>query len=91
MDSLSNVPEYSVGDLAGAIKGVLRENFGRVRVRGEITECKRYPSGHINLSIKDSEAKITYCPTERMWATVLTKPIQGAQFQLEAGMLSSWQ
>jgi len=58
MDSLSNVPEYSVGDLAGAIKGVLRENFGRVRVRGEITECKRYPSGHIYLSIKDSEAKL---------------------------------
>ena len=58
MDSATNVPEYSVGDLAGAIKAVLRESFGRVRVRGEITECKRYPSGHIYLSIKDSDAKL---------------------------------
>ncbi|MCX7371202.1 MAG: exodeoxyribonuclease VII large subunit, partial [Alphaproteobacteria bacterium] len=36
-----NIPEFGVSDIAGAIKGVLRENFGRVRVRGEITECKR--------------------------------------------------
>jgi len=29
-----------------------------VRVRGEITECKRYPSGHIYLSLKDETAKL---------------------------------
>ncbi|WP_160121977.1 exodeoxyribonuclease VII large subunit [Rhodovarius lipocyclicus] len=58
MESQTNMPEFAVGELAGAIKGVLREAFGRVRVRGEITECKRYPSGHIYLSLKDADAKL---------------------------------
>ena len=58
MDTVTNVPEYAVSELSGAIKGVLREAFGRVRVRGEITECKRYPSGHIYLSLKDADAKL---------------------------------
>ena len=43
---------------AGAIRRTLEGTFGRVRVRGEITEMKRYPSGHIYLSLKDAEAKI---------------------------------
>ncbi len=58
MDTVTNVPEYNVSELSGAIKGVLKEAFGRVRVRGEITECKRYPSGHIYLSLKDADAKL---------------------------------
>lgn len=53
-----NVPEYSVSEIAGAVKRTLEEGFGRVRVRGEITELKRYPSGHIYLSLKDEGAKI---------------------------------
>ena len=54
----SNAPEYSVSDIAGAIKRTLDQAFGRVRVRGEITELKRYPSGHIYLSLKDENAKL---------------------------------
>ncbi|MCS6931156.1 MAG: exodeoxyribonuclease VII large subunit, partial [Acetobacteraceae bacterium] len=54
----SNIPEYSVSEIAGAIQATLRGAFGRVRVRGEITECRRYPSGHVYLSLKDAEAKL---------------------------------
>jgi exodeoxyribonuclease VII large subunit len=54
----SNIPEYAVGEIAGAIRRTLEGAFGRVRVRGEITECKRYPSGHIYLSLKDENAKL---------------------------------
>ncbi|HYZ34296.1 MAG TPA: exodeoxyribonuclease VII large subunit, partial [Crenalkalicoccus sp.] len=53
-----NVPEYAVSEIAGAIRRTLEGAFGRVRVRGEITECKRYPSGHIYLSLKDENAKL---------------------------------
>ena len=53
-----NVPEYSVGDIAGAVKRTLETAFGRVRVRGEITEMKRYPSGHTYLALKDEQAKL---------------------------------
>ncbi|WP_230880619.1 exodeoxyribonuclease VII large subunit [Bombella sp. ESL0385] len=54
----SNIPEYSVGAISSAIKRVLEGSFGRVRVRGEITEMKRYASGHIYLSLKDEGGKI---------------------------------
>ncbi|MDF7674335.1 exodeoxyribonuclease VII large subunit [Acetobacteraceae bacterium ESL0697] len=59
VSKLSNITEYSVSDISGAIKRTLEGAFGRVRVRGEITELKRYPSGHIYLSLKDESAKIS--------------------------------
>ncbi len=54
----TNVPEYSVTEISGAVKRTLETGFSRIRVRGEITELKRYPSGHIYLSLKDENAKI---------------------------------
>src|SRR6195952_849910 len=55
----TNLPEYSVSEISGAVKRTLEGAFGRVRVRGEITELKSYPSGHIYLSLKDEGAKIS--------------------------------
>ncbi len=55
---LSNLPEYTVSEISSAVKRTLEENFGRVRVRGELTEVKRYPSGHIYFSLKDEGGKI---------------------------------
>ena len=56
--AVTNVPEYTVTEISGAVKRTLEGQFGRIRVRGEITECKRYPSGHIYLSLKDEGGKI---------------------------------
>lgn len=53
-----NVPEYTVSEISGAIRRTLEGTFGRVRVRGEITEFKRYPSGHVYFSLKDERGKI---------------------------------
>ncbi|EHH69117.1 exodeoxyribonuclease VII large subunit [Gluconobacter morbifer] len=53
-----NVPQYSVSEISGAIKRTLESGFGRVRVRGEVTELKRYASGHVYLSLKDEGGKI---------------------------------
>ena len=55
---ISNVPEYTVSEVSGAVKRTLEGAFGRIRVRGEITELKRYPSGHIYFSLKDEGGKI---------------------------------
>ena len=55
---LSNVPEYTVSEISGAVKRTLEGAFGRVRVRCEITELKRYPSGHTYFSLKDEGGKI---------------------------------
>ncbi len=54
----TNVPEYTVSEISGAVKRTLEGAFGRVRVRGEITELKRYSSGHIYFSLKDEGGKL---------------------------------
>src|SRR3954463_7540704 len=54
----TNIAEYTVSEISGAVKRALEGAFGRVRVRGEITEFKRYPSGHLYFSLKDEGAKI---------------------------------
>jgi exodeoxyribonuclease VII large subunit len=54
-----NVPEFTVSEISGAVKRTLEGNFGRIRVRGEVTELKRYPSGHIYFSLKDEGAKLS--------------------------------
>ena len=58
-EAVSNLPEYSVSEISGAVKRTLEGAFGRVRVRGEITEFKRYPSGHLYFSLKDEGGKIS--------------------------------
>jgi exodeoxyribonuclease VII large subunit len=55
----TNLPEFTVSEISGAIKRTLEGEFGRVRVRGEITEMKRYPSGHIYFSLKDESSKLS--------------------------------
>src|ERR1700743_1809575 len=59
LGAVYNVPEFTVSEVSGAVKRTLETTFGRVRVRGELTEVKRYPSGHIYLSLKDEAAKIS--------------------------------
>ncbi len=59
LGSASNVPEYTVSEISGAVKRTLETTFGRVRIRGELTEVKKYPSGHIYLSLKDEGGKIS--------------------------------
>ncbi|CAI3943523.1 Exonuclease VII [Commensalibacter papalotli (ex Botero et al. 2024)] len=59
-DSMTdNIPEFTVGDISTAIKRILEGNFSRVKVRGEVTELKQYPSGHIYFSLKDEQGKLT--------------------------------
>ena len=42
-----NVAEYSVSELAVALKRTLEDGYGHVRVRGEISGFKRAASGHL--------------------------------------------
>lgn len=51
-----NLPEYTVSTLSGALKRTVEDNFGRVRVRGEISGLKQAASGHVYLTLKDDKA-----------------------------------
>ncbi len=52
----SNQPEYTVSELAAALKRSIEENFSLVRVRGEISGFKRHGSGHWYFALKDADA-----------------------------------
>jgi len=51
-----NIPAYSVGELSAALKRAIEENYGWVRVRGEVSGFKRAASGHLYFSLKDDKA-----------------------------------
>ena len=51
-----NVLEYSVSELAAALKRTLEDSYGYVRVRGEVSGFKRHSSGHCYFALKDDAA-----------------------------------
>ncbi len=53
-----NTPEYSVSEIAGALKRTVENAFGQVRVRGELTGFKRHASGHWYGAMKDERAVV---------------------------------
>ncbi|MBA2919190.1 exodeoxyribonuclease VII large subunit [Sphingomonas sp. MAH-20] len=60
-----NAPALSVSELAFALKRVVEDSFGMVRLRGEISGYKRAASGHAYLTLKDDKA----CIDAVMWKT----------------------
>ncbi len=86
---VSNIPEYSVTEISGAVKRTLEGSFGRVRVRGEVTEAKRYPSGHIYFSLKEESCKLSAVA----WKTAVSRlgllPENGVEV-IAQGKLSSY-
>ncbi|HEX4692912.1 exodeoxyribonuclease VII large subunit [Sphingomonas sp.] len=53
----NSAPE-SVSELSGRLKRMVEGEFGRVRLRGEISGYKRAASGHVYLCLKDDAAVI---------------------------------
>lgn len=53
-----NAQPLSVSEISGALKRVVEDRFGHVRIRGEISGFKRAASGHIYLALKDDKANI---------------------------------
>ena len=52
----SNLAEYTVSELSQALKRSIEDDFGYVRVRGEISGFKRHGSGHCYFALKDADA-----------------------------------
>lgn len=53
-----NAPPLSVSELSGLLKRTVEDQFGHVRLRGEISGFKRAASGHFYLALKDDNAVI---------------------------------
>ena len=85
----SNVPEFSVGELAFSLKKTLEENFGRVRVRGELSRVSIAGSGHMYSSLKDDNAVIDAVCWKGNLSRLSVKPEEGLEV-ICVGKISSY-
>ncbi len=53
-----NAAALSVSEISAALKRVVEDQFGFVRVRGELSGVKRAASGHLYLALKDENARL---------------------------------
>ena len=54
---LNNVVEWTVSELSAALRKTVEDNYGYVRVRGEVSGFKgASPSGHCYFRLKDDKA-----------------------------------
>src|SRR5919112_2404750 len=76
----SNAPEWSVSDLAGALKRTLEEAFGYVRLRGEISGYRGpHSSGHAYFCLKDQNARIDAVIWKGAFAKLGIRPEEGME------------
>jgi exodeoxyribonuclease VII large subunit len=74
-----NLPELSVSDLSQALKRTVEDAFGRVRVRGEISQPKIPGSGHCYLRLKDDAAVLDGVIWRGTLAKLSLRPEEGLE------------
>ncbi|WP_188516539.1 exodeoxyribonuclease VII large subunit [Alsobacter metallidurans] len=77
-DTVSNVPEWSVSELSGALRRTLEDAYGHVRVRAELGKVTVHGSGHVYLDLKDDKS----CLAGVIWRGAAAK----MRFRPEMGM-----
>jgi exodeoxyribonuclease VII large subunit len=76
----TNAPEWSVSDLAGALKRTLEDAFGHVRLRGEISGFRGpHSSGHVYFCLKDDSARIDAVIWKGTYGRLRFKPQEGIE------------
>ena len=70
---------YSVSEISQALKRVVEDNFGQIRVRGEISGWKVAASGHAYLKLKDDGAVIDGVCWKGVMAKMPFRPEDGME------------
>ena len=79
-ESQPNVAEFTVTELSAALKRTVEDNFGYVRVRGEISGYKGpHGSGHVYFALKDQTAKIDGVIWKGVFGRMRVKPEEGME------------
>ena len=74
-----NIPEYSVTELSTALKSTIEDNFGYVRIKGELSGINNHSSGHIYLTLKDENAVINGIIWRSSVAKIKIRPEEGLE------------
>ena len=86
----ANVAEFTVSELAFAIKRVLEDGFGYVRLRGEISGFRGpHSSGHCYFALKDDKAKIEAVIWRATYQRLRIKPEEGMEV-IAQGRITSY-
>ncbi len=88
-DLATNTPEYSVSEIAGALKRTVEAAFGQVRVRGELSGFRRQPSGHWYGALKDERAVVDLVMFKGSAATLSFRPEDGMEI-IATGKLTTY-
>jgi exodeoxyribonuclease VII large subunit len=76
----TNAPEISVSELAQALKRTVEDRFGRVRVRGEISNYRGpHSSGHAYFSLKDANARLDAVVWKGTLSRLRARPQEGLE------------
>jgi len=74
---MKNIPEFSVSEITNLTKNILEENFGLIRVKGEISKVKDF-KGHYYFSLKDENFVLN--------SVCWSRNVQYLNFKPEEGM-----
>ena len=85
----ANLHEFTVSELAGAIKRTIETNFDRVRVRGELGRVTIARSGHMYADIKDDKSVINTIMWKGSVSRLPFRPEEGLEVVAE-GKLSTY-
>ena len=78
-DQGGNAPEFTVSEIAGAVKRVIEGEFGRVRVRGEVGRVFKARSGHLYFDIKDDRNVLASVTWKGQVSALSTLPEEGME------------
>src|SRR5262249_11759992 len=85
-----NVPEWTVSELSAALKHTIEDEYGHVRVRGEISGYKGPAgSGHVYFSLKDENARIDAVIWKGSFGRMRFKPEEGLEV-IATGRLTTY-
>lgn len=77
---LTNAAEFTVSEIAQAVKRTVEDEFGHVRVRGEISGFRgQHSSGHAYFTLKDENAAIDAVVWKGTWPRLTFKPEEGME------------
>jgi len=75
---MQNIPEFSVSEITNLTKSILEDNFGLIRVKGEISKVKDF-KGHYYFSLKDENFVLNSVCWSRNVPFLNMKPEEGME------------
>ena len=77
--TIKNTLELSVSELSFSIKNLIEDNFGYVRVKGEIGRVSNPASGHVYFDLKDKDSVISGIVWKGNASALEVKPEEGLE------------